>query len=357
MSPSPLVDAFARRIDYLRISVTDRCNFRCVYCMPEAGFPALPKSHQLRPDELTRLIEIAASLGMRKVRFTGGEPLLRRELPEWVAVARKAGYHDISVTTNGHLLSEMAADLAAAGLDRINVSLDTLRPERFKAISRRGSLAKVQAGIAAALEADLHPVKVNCVALRHTNADEVSEFAEWTRHVPVHVRFIEVMPMRWNLDELPNDARFSSLPGQFTRQQAPGEMLSDLQMRRQFIATEVLKQRIEEVHGPLEPTMILTNGPARTFRLPGARGTVGFISQISNDLCLRCNRLRLTADGYLRPCLMSDGELDLRTALRTGATDEEIANLFRHVVQHKPERHYLHEGQRVVGRGMSQVGG
>ncbi|AIE87123.1 GTP 3',8-cyclase MoaA [Fimbriimonas ginsengisoli] len=354
-----LLDRFDRTIDYLRVSVTDRCNFRCVYCMPEEGFPCTPKEEHLSAEEFARIIGVAAGLGMSKVRFTGGEPLLRKDLPEIVRAARDAGVVDLSATTNGHRLPEMAEPLAAAGLSRVNISLDTLRPDRFTAIARRGSLEIVLEGIRAAVEAGLAPVKLNVVALRGINDDEAADFAAWTLREPVHVRFIEVMPMRWNLDEGPSMEAFSPHGGAGLLQirQAPGGMLSDADMRRRFVPCEELMASIEAVHGKLEPADLRTNGPARTFRLAGAPGTVGFISQISNDLCSRCNRLRLTHDGFLRGCLMSDGELDLRNPIRSGATDEEIRALFEHVVAHKPERHYLAEGQRVTGRGMSQIGG
>ncbi|CAN5401878.1 GTP 3',8-cyclase MoaA [soil metagenome] len=354
-----LIDPFGRRIDYLRVSLTDRCNFRCVYCMPEAGYPALPKEEYLSVEETIRLVRVAASLGMRKIRLTGGEPLLVKGLPDIVRAARAAGAEDISVTTNGHLLAEQAVPLAEAGVTRINISLDTLRPDRFAEIARRGSLATVMEGVQAALDAGLGPVKVNCVAMRGVNDDEVADFAAWTRQEPVHVRFIELMPLRWSLDEGPAMPKFTphGSVGLLQIRQAPGDMLSDAAMRRMGIGMAELRERIEAVHGPMEPAEVRTNGPARTFRLPGAVGTVGFISQISKDLCAGCNRLRLTHDGFLRPCLMSDGELDLRTPLRMGATDEDLRDLFCHVVARKPERHYLHEGQRAHGRGMSQIGG
>jgi cyclic pyranopterin phosphate synthase len=352
-----LVDSFGRRIDYLRVSVTDRCNFRCIYCMPEQGFPATPKEEHLTTEEFIRLIEAAAKLGMTKLRLTGGEPLLRKELPEIIRAAREAGFLDISLTTNGHLLAEQAFALKQAGLSRVNVSLDTLHEKRFQEIARRGSLLTVLNGIQAAFDAGLAPVKINCVVLKGLNDDEAADFAEWTVRAPLHVRFIELMPMRWNLDEGPNSALPKIGGGLLELKQARGDMLSDAEMRRRYVGIGQLRAAIEGEHGPLEPAQVKTNGPARTFRLPGAAGTVGFISQISNDLCASCNRLRLTHDGYLRPCLMSDGELDLRTPLRNGASLDELQGLFQHVVVRKPERHYLHEGQRVVGRGMSQIGG
>lgn len=356
MMPEPLVDSFGRTIDYLRISVTDRCNFRCVYCMPEQGFPATPKPENLTTEELRRLVRVAASLGMRKMRFTGGEPLLRKDLPRVIGTASESGATDISLTTNGHLLATLVDDLARAGLSRVNVSLDTLREDRFQSIARRGSLSQVLAGVEAAIERGLQPVKINCVVLKGINDDEAADFARLTLSAPVHVRFIELMPMRWNLDEGPS---MPPLPGSDLLQikKASGDMLSDIEMRRRYVSVDALIARIQETWGSLEPAHVLTNGPARTYRLPGAVGTIGFISQISNDLCRRCNRLRLTHDGCLRPCLMSDGELDLRTPLRGGATDDDLRSLFRHVVLHKPERHFLHEGQKVIGRGMSQIGG
>lgn len=347
-----LVDPFGRTIDYLRVSVTDRCNFRCVYCMPEQGFPCTPKEESLTAEETARLIRVAASLGVRKVRLTGGEPLLLRGLEELVRGVSPL-VDDLSLTTNGHMLSSLAVPLARAGLRRVNVSLDTLDPDRFVQIARRGCLERVLEGIEDARSAGLKPLKINVVAMRGVNDGEAADFAAWTRREEIHVRFIELMPMRWSLDEGPAMAENGILPLTQTR----GDMLSDLQMRRMYVPISELKQRIEAVHGPLLPAEVATNGPARTFRLAGAPGTVGFISQISNDFCSSCNRLRLTHDGYLRPCLMSDGELDLRTPLRDGASDEDLRELFRYVVAHKPERHYLAEGQRVVGRGMSQIGG
>ncbi|HSI74006.1 MAG TPA: GTP 3',8-cyclase MoaA [Fimbriimonas sp.] len=357
---SILVDSFGRRIDYLRVSVTDRCNFRCIYCMPEQGFPATPKDEHLTADEFGKLIEVAASLGMTKLRITGGEPLLRKDLPAIIERATRAGFTDISLTTNGHLLAERAVALKKAGLGRVNVSLDTLHEEPFQEIARRGSLLTVLEGIEAALGAGLEPVKINCVVLKGLNDQEAPDFAEWTLRAPIHVRFIELMPMRWNLDEaLPSPFREREVGGSglLAINQTRGDMLSDADMRRRYVSVDQLKAKIEQVHGPLEPAQIKTNGPARTFRVAGAEGTIGFISQISNDLCTNCNRLRLTHDGFLRPCLMSDGELDLRTPLREGASVGALQDLFRYVVERKPERHYLHEGQKVMGRGMSQIGG
>ncbi len=356
-----LTDSFDRVIDYLRVSVTDRCNFRCVYCMPEHGVPATPKAEHLTSEEIARLVRIAAGLGMKKVRLTGGEPLLRKDLPDLVAEIRELpGIEDLSCTTNGFLLPEMAEPLARAGLTRINISLDTLKPDRFQRVTRRGSLEKVLDGIKAARAARLHPIKLNCVTMKGFNEDESADFAALTLEQDLHIRFIELMPMRWNLDETPGEFdAFQAHGGRGLLQirQASGDMLSDAEMRRLFVPASQSRLQIEDRFGLLEPAEVQTNGPARTYRIPGAEGTVGFISQITSDFCERCNRLRLTHDGFLRPCLMSDGELDLRTPLRAGARDEDIAALFRHTVQHKPERHYLADGQKVTGRGMSQIGG
>jgi cyclic pyranopterin phosphate synthase len=355
-------DSFGRTIDYLRVSVTDRCNFRCIYCMPEEGYPVSPKEELLTFEELARLIHIAADLGISKVRLTGGEPLIRRDLPELIhKVASHSNVKDLSCTTNAFLLKAKAKELKDAGLRRVNISLDTLNPERFARIARRGSLQHVLDGIEEAFAVGLEPVKLNCVLMKGINDDEVVDFARLTLDRPIHVRFIELMPIRWNLDETePMDALLALTGNRdlFRLRITQDEgMLSDVQMRRMIVSTDVAREAIEKELGKMSPAEIPTNGPARTYRVNGASGTVGFISQISNDLCSRCNRLRLTADGQLRPCLMADGEVDLRTPLRMGATDAEISELFLKVVQAKPERHYLAEGQKVTGRGMSQLGG
>ena len=353
-----LVDGFGRRIDYLRISVTDRCNFRCVYCMPEEGAEICAAESLLNFEELARLASIAAGLGVTKVRITGGEPLTRKGLVDFIAELGRIGFADLSLTTNGYGLDHFAPGLATAGLHRVNVSLDTLKPERFTAIARRGNFDGVMKGIHAALDSGLTPVKINCVAMKGMNDDEAAAFAEWTVRESVHVRFIELMPIRWNLDESVDVDAGSVFRGpSLLAQPRGGAMLDDLQMRRMRIDSDVLKAAIEAACGPLEPASVLTNGPARTYRLASGKGTVGFISQISNDLCANCNRIRLTSDGSLRPCLMADGELDIRTPMRAGATDADLAELFEAVVRTKPERHYLAEGQKVLARGMSAIGG
>ncbi|HZO88115.1 MAG TPA: GTP 3',8-cyclase MoaA [Chthonomonadaceae bacterium] len=385
----PLIDSFNRTIDYLRVSVTDRCNFRCVYCMPEAGAPVAPKEQILTYEEIERLLRIAVSLGMTKIRLTGGEPLVRKDIGVLVEkVGALPGLRDLSMTTNGFLLARYAADFARYGLRRINISLDTLRPERFARIARRGSLEDVLAGMDAALSVGLSPIKLNCVVMRGWNEDEVVDFARLTLEQPFNVRFIELMPINWSRgDDSPSEQAgmkaffaLAATPGYrgdtnirlYARsdldsfrstfhlageEEGPQGQLDAGQMRRAFVSTAEIRARIEAALGPLEPADVLTNGPARSFRLAGARGTVGFISQITNDMCVHCNRLRLTADGQLRPCLMADGEVDLRTPLRSGASNEEIADLFRLTVLHKPKEHRLEDGLAPVGRNMSQLGG
>ncbi len=381
----PLIDSYNRIIDYLRISVTDRCNFRCVYCMPEEGAPVSPKEEILRYEEIERLARIAVNLGMTKLRLTGGEPLVRKDIGLLVEkIGSIPGLRDLSMTTNGFLFDRYADDFAKHGLNRVNISLDTLRSDRFAKIARRGTLQEVLDGIDSALKAGLSPLKLNCVVMRGWNDDEAIDFARLTYDRPFDVRFIELMPINWSkgddsaadmsaffalsalpgyrkdtniaLYANPEDASFRAGFKQKDTNLQKGQLDSS-QMRKSFISADEIKSRIEAILGKMEPAEVYTNGPARSFRLPGAVGTVGFISQITSDLCESCNRLRLTADGQLRPCLMADGEVDLRTPLRNGASDEEIAELFRLTVRHKPKEHRLEDGMAPVGRNMSQLGG
>lgn len=379
-----LIDSFNRTIDYLRISVTDRCNFRCVYCMPEEGAPVAPKEEILRFEEIERLATIAVGLGMTKIRLTGGEPLVRKDIGLLVQkIGAIPGVRDLSMTTNGYLLDRYVGQFAKDGLNRINISLDTLKPDRFDKIARRGSLQEVLDGIDASVAAGLHPIKLNCVVMRGWNDDEIVDFARLTLEQPFDVRFIELMPINWSkgddsVSEMQSFFALSAQSGYRTntnvvlyadvesksfhtlKQKNPSDQrgqLDAVQMRKAFVSSAESRARIEAAFGMMEPAEVITNGPARSFRIPGALGTVGFISQITNDLCLNCNRLRLTADGMLRPCLMADGEIDLRTPLRSGATDDEIAELFRVVVRHKPKEHRLEDAMAPVGRNMSQLGG
>jgi cyclic pyranopterin phosphate synthase len=327
--------------------------------MPEEGAPVCASDALLSFDEIARVLSVARSLGFRKVRLTGGEPLTRKGLVPFVADVASLGFEDISLTTNGYGLAELAEPLAKAGLHRVNVSLDTLREDRFAGIARRGNLDRVLEGITAARAVGFSPLKINAVAMRGVNDDEAADFARWTLREPVHIRFIELMPIAWNLDEAPALPAQSVFPaGSLVSMKLPTSGLLDgARLARMRIDSDDLKARIEADLGPLEEAEVLTNGPARTYRIPGALGTVGFISQISNDLCSRCNRIRLTADGFLRPCLMADGEVNVSIALRGGASEAELADLVRQTVHAKPERHFLAEGQQTVSRGMSAIGG
>jgi cyclic pyranopterin phosphate synthase len=326
-----LVDAFSRPITYLRVSVTDRCNLRCLYCMPEAGLPWIPKGDVLSYEEIVAIVRAGASAGVRSVRLTGGEPLIRRDLPSLVAQLRAVdGIDDVSLSTNALLLAPLAPALAAAGLTRVNVSLDTLREDRFLAIARRPGLDRVLAGIDAALAAGLRPLKINCVVMRGSNDDEIEAFAELTRAREVYVRFIELMPVAENVG-LQRDAYVS--------------------------ATEILA-RVENTSGLQPVAGPKGNGPARYFAFSGSAGAIGVISPLSHDYCETCNRVRLSADGKLRLCLFGDHEIDLRTPLRSGATCDEMAALLRGAMSIKPERHHLRLGETASAmRAFSEIGG
>ncbi len=328
------LDAYQRPISYLRISVTDRCNLRCIYCMPPQGVPWRPHEEILRYEEIETIVRAAARLGISKVRLTGGEPLARLGLVELVRmIAQIPGIDDLAMTTNGTLLARYAAELAAAGLRRVNISLDTLRPERFQLITRFGHLEDVLAGMEAAREAGLHPIKINTVVMRGLNDDEVIDLARRTVEEGWHVRFIELMPL------VNDDAMYA-------------------RWQEHVVTAREIRQRIEDALGKLEPAALDTgNGPARYYRLPEARGTVGFITPLSEHFCHGCNRLRLTADGHLRPCLLSDYEIDLRTPLRRGADVAEIEALLLSGISNKPQRHHLDECVLPEGRVMSEIGG
>ncbi|MBV8532070.1 MAG: GTP 3',8-cyclase MoaA, partial [Candidatus Eremiobacteraeota bacterium] len=289
MTTVSLVDGFSRPITYLRISVTDKCNLRCVYCMPETGLPWLRREEILSYEEIAAVVLAAARVGVRAIRLTGGEPLVRRDVHRLVAaIAAIPGIDDISLSTNGLLLEEQLAQLVAAGLRRVNFSLDTLRADRFEAIARRPGLDVVLRGIKAAAAAGLTPLKLNCVVMRGRNDDELVDFAALTRELPIFVRFIEVMPVHENL-ELQRDA---------------------------YVSSDEILQRVAAI-GDLRPVPgPAGNGPARYFAFPRAAGAVGVISPLSHDYCERCNRVRLTADGRLRLCLFGDHALDLRSPLR-----------------------------------------
>ncbi len=323
----PFLDSFERPISYLRISVTDRCNFRCLYCRPAEGI-RLRRSHEiLRFEEIERVARAAASLGINKVRLTGGEPLVRRGVVDLVEMlASIPGLDDISLTTNGALLAKYAQDLAKAGLKRVNVSLDSLKKERFREITRGGLLKDTLAGIDAARRAGLSPIKINMVVVRGLNNDEILDFARLSRE-DWHVRYIELMPL------------------------GPGVEWRGLSVGK-------IREEIERHLGSLEPAKVdLGGGPARYYRLFRAQGTIGFIAPLSECFCEGCNRLRLTADGRLRPCLLSDEEIDIRTPLRRGATLSELREIISQGAHMKPSGHRLAERVWPQERTMSEIGG
>ncbi len=317
-------DSFQRGISYLRISVTDRCNLRCIYCMPPEGVPLVTHDEILTFEEILLVVRAAVGLGINKVRITGGEPLVRAGIIDLVRmIAELPGVKDISMTTNGLLLEQYAEELVAAGLQRINISLDTLKYERFKEITRSGDLANALKGIKAAKEAGLNPVKINMVPMVGVNDDEIVDFARMTLEPGWHVRFIELMPASRKVD---------------------------------FVASHVLRKKIETL-GPLQPYYGLAgNGAARYFTLPDARGTVGFISAVSEPFCKDCNRLRLSSTGVVYPCLFSASGVDVRTPIRSGADVEAAAHLLKAAIAAKPSGHHLDEGKRM-NKNMSSIGG
>jgi len=325
-----LSDSFQRPINYLRISVTDRCNLRCVYCLPPSGVRLISHDEILSYEEIYTIARAAAELGIDKIRLTGGEPLVRAGLPKLVQMlAQIEAIDDISLTTNGTLLSRYAAELKQAGLRRINVSLDTLKQDKFEFISRCGnSLGEVLEGIEVARAVGLNPVKLNMVVMAGVNDDELVDFAAKTIIEEWHVRFIELMP--------------------FVGEEATAP---------RFISASEMRQRVKLL-GELEPCLpTMGNGPAKYFRFPHARGTIGFITPISEHFCFQCNRMRLTADGKLRPCLLSDYEVDIKQPLRSGISSAELKELIKQAVANKPLRHRMAEGYVPKKRPFSQVGG
>jgi GTP 3',8-cyclase len=329
--PPEMRDGFGRRVEYLRISVTDKCNLRCVYCMPLHGLPWLKRAELLSYEEIAAIVRAMAPMGLRKLRITGGEPLVRRDITSLMEMlAAVPGISDIAISTNAVLLADAAAELKAAGVGRVNVSLDSLRPDRVDAIARRpGSFHRIMSGLDAAERVGFDPIKVNVVIMRGRNDDELVDFARVTLERPWHVRFIEVMPVGENLDVSARE--YVSAPEMLNQLQAIGEL--------------------EPVPGPAG------NGPASYFRFPGAAGTVGVITPMSHNYCDDCNRLRLTADGQLRPCLFGDIQTNLRDPLRAG---QPLEPLIQETLRIKPERHSLVQGSAAGSGGLlalSQIGG
>ncbi len=324
-----LSDSFQRPINYLRISVTDRCNLRCIYCMPPGGICLLSHHDILTYEEIYTIAEAAAELGINKVRISGGEPLVRSGLSGLIQMlAQIDAIDDISLTTNGILLGRYAAELKSAGLRRVNVSLDTLKPDKFEFITSGNNLGDVLEGINVARSVGLDPVKLNMVVMSGINDDELLDFATKTINEGWHVRFIELLPF----------AAASTIA-------------------LQFVPVSDMRRHLEQL-GELEPCLPgVGNGPARYFRFPQATGTIGFITPVSEHFCFRCNRLRLTADGNLRPCLLAEEEIDLKQPLRGGIPSAGLKQLIEEAVASKPLRHHLAEGYIPKNRSFSQVGG
>lgn len=327
-----LFDHSNRCIDYLRISVTDRCNLSCLYCKPRSQMQVLPHRDILRYEEIGRIVAVAVPMGISHIRITGGEPLLRRGVIDFIgSLSSVNGIEDISVTTNGVLLEKMAAGLRTAGVTRLNISLDSLEAEKFRKITGLGAWDKVWRGIETAEEIGFEPIKINMVPVKGVNDDELLDFARLTLKRALHVRFIEFMPIgandRWHKD--------------------------------QCVSAGDIRTLIERELGPLEPfTRSQGAGPSSNYQIAGARGVIGFISPISKHFCGSCRRLRLTADGKIRPCLLSDSEIDLKSPLRGGCNDAELERLLRKALEIKPERHYINEKpDSCFDRTMSRIGG
>ena len=322
-----MLDTFGRNIDYLRISVTEACNFRCIYCAPNGHVQ--PVASPLALDEIRRVVHAGVALGITKIRLTGGEPLVRRDIVEIVrAVASIDGVQDLALTTNGFLLARLARELAGAGLRRVNLSLDTLRRDRFARITGVDAFDAVWAGILQAEDAGLAPLKINVVAMRGQNDDEFADFACLTVDHPWHVRFIELMPV------------------------GTSNAASDF-FAQHFIAASDIRTRLPE----LSQASVHGNGPARTFRLPDAPGTIGFITPASDHFCNACNRIRVTARGALCACLFGERGTDVRGALCEGVSESALQALLARAIGEKPEKHPLGDEFSIDAGAMSEIGG
>ena len=326
-----LLDPYRRKINYLRISVTDRCNLRCRYCMPEEGISLTPHGEILTYEEILRIVRVFGCEGISKIRLTGGEPLIRKGIVDFISrLSQVETVKDLSLTTNGILLKDLARDLKEAGLKRINISLDSLRKERFFQITRKDAFEWVWAGIEESLNAGLSPIKINMVAIKGLNDDEIEAFARLTLHLPLTVRYIEYMP---------------SGNGEAWKQ-------TDL------LTMDQIKQRLDGL-GPLLPVPSdRWDGPAKRFRMKGALGEIGLIGPVSSHFCSDCNRLRLTPDGKIRTCLFSDEEIDVKDLLRKGGSDQDLKERLLVALRAKPERHHIDSHQfKKCQRNMSAIGG
>ncbi|MDQ1337018.1 MAG: 3,8-cyclase [Thermodesulfobacteriota bacterium] len=325
-----MLDKNHRTISYLRLSVTDRCNLRCIYCMPEEGVQFLPHSDILTYEEMLHLVRLSVQRGIRKVRVTGGEPLVRKGFTGFLDIlCRIEGLEEVALTTNGVLLKQYAADIRNCGICRINVSLDSLRPERFFHITGKDSFNQVREGIEEAERVGFDPIKINVVAMKGVNDDEILDFAKLAVNNPYHIRFIELMPVGgngWNPDK--------------------------------FMSTDEIYQRLQSMGNWVPVKSNPYDGPAQRFKMEGSQGEIGLIGALSHHFCAVCNRLRLTAEGSLRGCLFSDEETDLKTPLREGKGDEALLRLIDWTIENKPKDHgLLSQGPRKCVRQMHSIGG
>jgi GTP 3',8-cyclase len=331
-----MIDSYNREINYLRVSITDRCNLRCSYCMPKEGVSLIGHDDVLRYEEILRIVRIAAGIGISKVRITGGEPLVRRGACDFIAaLSGTEGLNDISLTTNGILLATFASKLFAAGVKRINISLDSLNSEKYAQITRGGDLSDVLAGIYEVHRIGFSPIKINIVAMKGFNEDEIMDFAELSLRKPYQVRFIELMDV--GRPALDHSSRYLS----------------------NIVVRELISRRylLERANG----TRTKIDGPAEMYRIAGGAGEIGFISPLSQQFCGSCNRLRLTANGRLRACLLSDEDVDLKGPLRGGCSDADLAELIKHAIAKKPIQHdhACDEGHQIKKcmKDMSSIGG
>jgi len=311
MKKIELTDTYNRHLEYLRISVTDRCNLRCIYCVPRGIVPKVPHDDILRYEEILRIVRVGVDLGIRKVRVTGGEPLVRKGVCDFLKdLSDIEGLGDISLTTNGYLLEDRLEKIKAAGIRRINVSIDTLDPKKFAYITGYDVFERVWRGIIKAHEMGMHPIKLNVVALKGHNDQEFLDMARLSFSYPFHIRFIEYMPI--------GDSRMNT--------------------NESILAPEI-KKRLESLGELIPVKKNQMDGPAEMYRFEGAPGAIGFIRPMSRHFCAECNRLRLTANGQIRPCLLSDRQVDIKAPLRSGCGDTELADIFRSAVRHKREEH------------------
>jgi cyclic pyranopterin phosphate synthase len=326
-----MLDGQGREINYLRISVTDRCNLRCQYCMPETGISHISHNDILSLEEIARLIKVGTSIGIRKIRLTGGEPLVRKNISQLVHYINNIKeIDDIAITTNGILFAPIARELKDAGLNRVNFSLDSMVAEKYRYITRSGNLSAVMESIEKAIALELHPIKINTVIIKGFNDGEIFDFVELAYKYPLHIRFIEFMPI--------------------------GDLL--FWQKDRLMTGQEIKQHIEQKYLLEESSKVKGCGPANYYNLCGGVGSIGFISPLSNHFCAFCNRIRMTAEGKLRTCLYEQGETDLRAALKRGSDDEEIRQLFIAALRLKPKRHHMESGWGETNhRKMYQIGG